>query len=91
MTPQDKAMLDLATQEMQQLDRRPGVILEMNAAEALLLIGQLQLALRHPLNQGPGAAFVRDITRRIETHLGTTPGMRWLIARGWDPSYDVPA
>lgn len=91
MTPQDKAMLDLATEEMQQLDTQPGVILEMGAAEALILLSQLQLALRHPANQGPGAAFVRDMTTRIEAHLGATPGLRWLIARGWDPSYDVPA
>jgi hypothetical protein len=91
MTPQDEQMLALATEEMRQLDTRAGVILELGTVQALLLIAQLQLALRHPANRGPGAAFALNMTREIEAHLGKTPGLRWLIARGWDPSYDVPA
>jgi len=84
-------MLALADEELGQLDTRGGIILELSASVAVVLIGQLQLVLRHPANRGPSAEIVRDIAHQIEVHLGATPALRWLIARGWDPSYDVPA
>lgn len=51
------------------LEGRPPITLEIELPLALLLVGNLQLALRHPQNSGDGArairAFARDLQARI--------------------------
>jgi hypothetical protein len=58
--------------------------LRLAHAEAFILIGQLQLALRHPQNQtGPAAAWTRNFAESLITQVATTDAEKELARRGW--------
>jgi hypothetical protein len=51
------------------------------------LIGQLQLALRHPINIGPSAQTTRALVTLL---IDAMPeGARELLLLGFDPEYDA--
>ena len=59
-------------------------------ARAFILVSQLQLALRHPHNQGASAAFTRQIANNLTDAIcHYIPEARELIEQGWDSAYDV--
>jgi hypothetical protein len=49
--------------------------------EALQLVGQLQLALRHPQNTGGSAAWARAFVEKLALDFG--PRFRALVEAGW--------
>ncbi len=55
--------------------------------EALEVIGQLQLALRHPGNDGGPAETARVCVQTLAEQLPA--GLRPLVDAGFDPSYDT--
>ena len=61
------------------------VILEPSAA--VILIAQLQLALRHPHNGGESAKVAREIVVSLIDRL--PEGARELLMRGFDPEFDI--
>ena len=64
--------------------------LELTAIEAIALIGQLQLALRHPANRGPAAELIRTLAKALEEFLSKCgPATAEICRRGWDPEHDV--
>lgn len=64
--------------------------LTLNAADAFVLISQLQLALRHPDNQGRSAIIARKIVERLRSVLAQgRPAVEEIIRRGYDPQHDV--
>lgn len=59
-------------------------------ARAFMLIGHLQLALRHPNNTGASAAFARQFADNLANAIcHYIPEARELIEQGWNPGYDV--
>lgn len=57
---------------------------------AFILLGQIQLALRHPHNTGPGAAYAREMADHLTDAIcHFVPDARELIEQGWNPGYDV--
>lgn len=59
-------------------------------ARAFMLIAQIQLALRHPHNNGSSAVFAREMAdnlTKLVCHY--VPEAADLIAQGWDQAYDV--
>jgi hypothetical protein len=59
-------------------------------ARAFILISQLQLALRHPENDGGGSAIAREIAEHLTDALCFhIPEARALIELGWNPDNDV--
>jgi hypothetical protein len=68
-------------------DQQP-VMLELTKVQAWILASELQLALRHPGNTGPSALIAREIAKRIHGELATTPTLRSVAAKGWDPQFD---
>jgi hypothetical protein len=59
-------------------------------ARAFMLIGHLQLALRHPSNTGASAAFARQMADNLTDAIcHYIPEARELIEQGWHPGYDV--
>ena len=69
-----------------------GIEFTIPPSAALMLIGQLQRALRHPGNVGISA----DITRELAEHLVTQiekldPELGRIGQMGFDPTYDEPA
>lgn len=67
------------------------VAVEMSKVEAFMLLGQLQLALRHPHNRGPSSDVARGVARSIQEALSRgDPVLARLAEMGWDPAHDVP-
>lgn len=59
-------------------------------ARLFILIGHLQVALRHPENTGASADFAREMTNnlaRVVCHY--VPEAQELIDQGWNPAYDT--
>lgn len=62
--------------------------LELNPAAAFAVLANLQLAARHPGNNGPSVKIARGVADRIADHFDG-PISREVIRQGWDPSFDV--
>jgi len=64
--------------------------LELTVLEAMTLLGQIQLALRHPANRGPSANLVRKIAQVLEEFLSKCgPATSEICRRGWVSEHDV--
>jgi hypothetical protein len=65
--------------------------LELDIWGAYVLVGQLQLVLRHPENIGPSADCARVIAQKIQQYLGEEidPAIALSLERGWHPEFDV--
>ncbi len=62
------------------------IALSLNRLTALALIGQLQLALRHPTNRGLTAQIAIDFIEGLKAKLPAT--MQQTVEMGFDPSFD---
>ncbi len=65
------------------------ITLEFSQMDVWVVFGQLQLALRHPKNTGPTAAWASAIARALQP-LVAPPGtaMAELAERGWSSEAD---
>lgn len=71
------------------LGEAPDVFIQLTATAAWCLLGQLQLACRHPRNNGASRQVAEDVAHEIQDRLATTPALRRVAEMGWDPQYDV--
>lgn len=71
-------------------EHRP-VHLELDPLVLLALIGNLQLALRHPGNRGDSAQLVRNLVDQAIDTLEVSADAKELLRRGDNPAYDVPS
>lgn len=55
----------------------------------IAIIGNLQLALRHPGNSGPSAQLARAFILDCKTALADYPGICGLIDKGFDNRFDL--
>jgi len=66
--------------------------LEIDAVTAVILIGQLQLATRHPKNNGPSVpyavAFARKLQQIIAEKFPDT-SLPVTMEMGWNPNFDI--
>ena len=76
-------------QDLVALQTKGVIRIEIPALDAFCLIGQLQLALRHPQNTGPTAQMTREFAERLILIAATTPALRAIAELGWDPNFDV--
>lgn len=83
---------DEQRQALRELITRPPIPVEIDPPVAMILIGQLQLAIRHPQNTGTSAAYAREFIEALRSRI-CEPGsvLDALITAGFDPDYDVPA
>jgi hypothetical protein len=66
--------------------------LTLQPAQAWMLLGQLQLALRHPDNRGAPAEMAFSIAKQLEAYVSQGgPTVAMIAAFGWQPKLDVPA
>ena len=63
--------------------------LPLTPQEALMLAGRLQLACRHPANDGPSGAYGRDLVESIKLFFRNSPNIAALIDRGWHEGIDT--
>lgn len=61
------------------------IVLRFNGLEAWLLLVNLQLALKHPENNGESAGMTEAIARRIQAVIADTPELKELAEMGWQP------
>lgn len=65
--------------------------LDLSFGLVLIVIAQLQLALRHPGNRGASADQARDFVVALIGRLeASEPVVGPLLRRGFDPGFDVP-
>jgi hypothetical protein len=72
------------------LDPQP-IELLLSKLQAWALFSELQLALRHPENNGPSAEIARHFAEQIQKKVATTPALAEVAKRGWDTKYDEEA
>lgn len=84
----DDPLFNQFRQDFLALEHHPGVHLELTAIEAWMLLGQIQIACRHPENNGISRATVEKLARQIQAGLAVTPALAAVAERGWDPAYD---
>lgn len=84
MSPKDIIKRLAESQEAIEFATTPG--------RALILIGQLQLALRHPENRGPSTEIVREVIAHMAQAIATatdTPEVLQVVAMGSHPEFDM--
>jgi hypothetical protein len=64
--------------------------LDLSPLDAWVLLSQIQLALRHPGNQGESARIARGIAKRLQCIVAPHGALAIIAERGWDSNYDVP-
>ena len=64
--------------------------LSLTPLEAWALLGQIQLASRHPDNTGPTWRMTESIARRLAAIIAPSGALKIVAERGWDARYDVP-
>lgn len=66
------------------------IVAELSGFDALILIGQFQLAARHPLNKGTGRDHALAIMRGLQELLtAAVPEVSDLLAAGWSLDFDT--
>lgn len=83
MNPEIEAILHKIgnCQETVQFSTTPGRL--------FILLGHLQLALRHPENNGASAAIAREMANNLANMIcHYIPEARPLIEQGWHPEFD---
>ena len=66
-----------------------GFFLKMSTSETWCVLGQLQLALRHPANNGPSAKTAKRIAEQLQRAIAPGGVMKFIADRGWDTKFDV--
>lgn len=72
------------------LSNIPPIQLEIDAVQALTIVSQIQLALRHPENQNDSSAIARSLAQQVGGLLSQfDPELAKLIEAGWNPERDL--
>ena len=72
------------------LEKAQPIEMKITATRALILLSQLQLALRDPDNNGASADIARNMAQRLGDRLSAIdPAIAAAIAQGWHPEFDL--
>lgn len=72
-----------------QLSNQTNIPINISERAAFFIIAQIQLAFRHPNNNGPGRDVVRQTIQPIVDYF--TGDAREILERGFHPEFDVKA
>jgi hypothetical protein len=85
-----KSLEERFAEEIQALiDSGAGMPFVFDPLEAFMLLGILQLALRHPGMADATGQFARALAENIEQRLCITPAMKEIAQAGWRPECDL--
>lgn len=86
-----QALLEAAQAELKAFGSEPIITLALPAPQAMVLLSNLQLALKHPQNDGPNAAVAQAIVEEIGVVFASAgcTALCELIVLGAGPAYDV--
>jgi hypothetical protein len=62
--------------------------LHLSGTQAMCLLGQLQLACRHPQNRGPTRQVAEEVARDLQVAVSITPALAGVAEAGWHEEYD---
>lgn len=83
MTPEEENEAQAAL--MNYLEGQPPILMEIDVQTALLIIGNLQLAVRHPDNKGDGARAIRAFARELQERVAPVgSAIHDIMEEGWD-------
>jgi hypothetical protein len=85
---EDKKIIDALTHLICASPHLPSVVLELEQWDAWILLGQLQLALRHPANKGNVREVAEAVARLVQQQLILSPLLKELVEKGWDAVND---
>lgn len=86
----DYDLSQFGVEEIAALRNRPPVKLKIDALALFMILGNLQLALRHPNNTGPSAKFAKRFIDDARAQLaGPGSAIDTILRMGDDPAYDV--
>lgn len=91
MTHDDDPLWSQYRADFMALEHGPSLVLVLSPVEAWCLASQIQLATRHPANTGESRRIAEALARCILDKLATTPALKMVAARGWDPAFDEEA
>ena len=78
-------------EDLELLEQAPMTQLMISGLDMLCLLGVIQLALRHPGNNGPSSQVAQVFAEELEKRIvAASPGFKELCAAGWNSKYDVP-
>ncbi len=85
-----KQLEDLVIEELNEMDTRPHLELEMPRLLAYMLISQCQLAFRHPANSGPSRREVEKLVEELRGQI-CEPGsaIDITISMGYEADHDT--
>lgn len=64
--------------------------LDIDAMSIVIIIAQIQLSLRHPKNNGPGATEARKIAEHLQQLIaGIDSTIDAIIQMGWNRDFDL--
>ncbi len=75
--------------EFNQLSDVPSIDIKLSPLAAWTLIAQLQLASRHPHNNGSGAETMRQWAAELQSRMDLSLFMKEFLAKGWNPDLDI--
>ena len=77
-------------EEMPEVPRGHMIEMQISCESAICLIGQIQLALRHPQNVGASRNVVESIARKLQKAVTMiAPDWNDIFEMGWDESNQV--
>jgi len=83
--------IDAASSEMKRLGDAK-IVIEIAVIKAVSIVSNLQLAMRHPKNDGPSSKVASEICDRIISLVGIgSPDLAAFCRLGFDPRYDEMA
>lgn len=74
--------------ELNQLSNEPNIQLAISPFAAWHLIAQLQVAARHPANNGESARIIQSWARLLQSALPLSDLSYEFLERGWNPDFD---
>lgn len=82
----DPILLKQSAAEFNRLEKQPPIKLVISRQGCLLLLCQLQIAFRHPGNNGQTRQLVEQFAKDIQAQLGIKGALQTLVERGWNPT-----
>lgn len=84
-----KPLLEKFTEEMRALESEEPIPLDIDRLAIVTIISQIQLALRHPGNNGQSAEDAKEICRQLQTAFEPDSAIAQVIEIGWNPLFDM--
>jgi hypothetical protein len=67
------------------------IVIELSRLQAWVLMAQLQLALRHPMNRNASSKIARELARQLQDQVAPSGALAELAEKGWRPEEDYVA